>query len=190
MKIDKVYDKFFYGKKLKMTSGMGSEYVSNLLLLINDDSIVLDTRINDNDRIEKLVRMLSHASRIKAIPESRSIWLLKKSLDTDLTIAFEKSFTFGTLTTHCTTETTSFVYRITARIRQSLPSKPSGIGIELIHTLLYICLELGIIDYPLDVLFDAADFFGKDMESYLEQDPYMTERQDHHFTLYQQKCKT
>lgn len=191
IKINEVYDRFFNkDKKLKMQSGVGGEYVSTLIVLLNDDSIILDTRIND-DRVEKLVLMLGRVCSIKAIPVDRATYVLKKGLIINMIEAFDTldSYLYLDMTMACV-EMKPFLHNMAKRISSS-PSQclPLDMTHNRMRKFIYVGLEIGVTDDCLSVLLNVMARCGVDMYTYLKQSEYLTEAQALNFTLFQQKCK-
>lgn len=178
-KINTIYDRVFDGKKLKkLEDGMKDAFVTDVVSLLNDHSIILDTRIND-DRIEKFVRMLEKVRSIKGIPCDRAIYVLKKGLIVDVVEAFDLFFYFGTYNTNCPEETKPFLHRVAKRCNTIFAG-------DLIRKFVYSGLEIGISDECLVQLLNESMRRGVNMYTYLKQDAYMSENQRHNFTLFQQ----
>lgn len=190
IKIDEVYNMFFKHNSLIMKAGVGDNYVSNVLSLLNDSSLILDTRIKDNDRIEKFVRMLGPLRRIKSLHTDRAIYVLKKGLLMDISEAFDLFFYFGVLNTSCD-ETKPFLHRIAKTLSLATPDAwPDGITHNLVRKFIYAGLEIGVSDDCLLALFNVSNKYGTDMYRYLKEDKYITEVQSLNFTLFQQRNAT
>lgn len=179
LKIYMVYNSVFDGKELKIgKDGVENTLVTGLVSLLNDHSITLDTRVND-DRIEKFVRMLEKVRSItQALPKDRAIYVLRKGLIMNVVQAFDLFFYFGSYNTGYP-ETKPFLHYIAKRCDTIFAG-------DLIVKFIFAGLEVGVSDECLVDLLNECMRRGVNMYSRLKQETHLSDNQRLNFALFQQ----
>ena len=195
VKIDEVYNVFYVNDEVRMLAAMNGQFLAKVMPLLADESLIFDTRIGNKDRIVKCLRMLNPIKSIPEVPVKQAVTLLNKGLSIDSMIAFDilevhrgsRSVPYYYNLSLYYAEMKSFLYRMAAKIRLSVPILAKDITPQTVRRLLLICLEMGILDETLQTFLVAARIIQADWR--LDEQVCYTDTQRNNLVLFEKEVE-